>query len=306
MGIGGIVGIDICEMRELDRKVGILTVTCSLSKYIRAEPIETLSAAEVCHTLRVMFEKSLFPRVVITDGGSCFKARLFTEFCRQNSVRHLMSPHYASAYNGWHERSHKSLLEQLRLLQVEHPNLGWPDLLSTAQYLVNSRPYSSSDDTGLSPMHLVFGNSKTISRSIWDLEELDPEIESELKTMGLSHLLRDIPEKYAKVTEELRNQRLSAVTKYMAMFEENRDRIRESLKKNLRNRPELEFPVGSWVRVYRPPSSKVAAQFSEPRMVIERTSDATRLVEKIDGKKSLEYVANLAPCSEAPPGVSRK
>ena len=73
--------------------------------------------------------------------------------------------------------------------------------------------------------------------------------------------------------------------------------IRTRLKDKVGEKLSREFPVGAWVRVYRPPSSKVAVAFSEPRKIVEITSEATRLVEKADGKRNIEYIANLNPYS---------
>ncbi len=298
-GVGGIVGIDICEMDRVTMddsksKCGFMTTTCAVSKWIRASPVSDLTAAEACQVLKVQFEATLFPRVIISDGGSCFKARLFAEFCREHGILHLMSPHYSSPYNGWYERPHQSLLSQIRLLVVDHPNLAWPELLSTAVYLTNTRPYHLSDEAGLCPLHLVYGNSKVWS-DIWEVEGADDAVREEIKNLGLSHLLRDLPAKYEKVGEELRHKRSSHIQKYLAIFEQKREQIRKRLLENIETNEDRNFPIGSWVRVYRPPSSKVALAYSEPRKIIEMPSQATRIVQKIDGKTQLEYIANLHP-----------
>ena len=289
LGVAGIVGIDVCEMKETTNQIGFVTTTCAVSKWVRAQPVSNLSSAEICLVLRAQFEATIFPRVIVSDGGSCFKARMFSEFCREHGILHLMAPHYSSAYNGWFERSHESLLQQLRLLVVDHPELSWVELLSTAVYLVNTRPYDLSDESGLCPLHLVFGNSN------WKAERIDGEIIAEVKRLGIDHLIREVPEKYQRIGEEWRARRQSAIQKYLAIFEVKRDRIRTRLKDKVGEDLSREFPVGAWVRVYRPPSSKVTVAFSEPRKIVEITSEATRLVEKADGKRNIEYIANLNP-----------
>ena len=296
LGPAGIVGIDICELSTTQNKVGFLTITCAVTKWIRATAISNLSAAEVCGALRSVFEGTMFPRVIVSDGGSCFKARLFSEFCREHSILQLMSPHYASAYNGWYERPHQSILSQLRLLAVDHPDEAWPELLSTAVHLVNTRPYDLSDASGLTPLHLVYANSKFTS-NLLELDELDAETKATIKQLGIDHMLRVIPEKIEALGDQARNRRQSAIQKYMAIFERKRDNIRARLLETLGEDPEREFPVGSWVRVYRPPTSKIGVAYSEPRKIVEAPSQATRLVEKVDGKRVLEYVANLTPSS---------
>ena len=55
------------------------------------------------------------------------------------------------------------------------------------------------------------------------------------------------------------------------------------------------------VKVYRPPSSKVATRYSEPREIVDITSATTRTVRRSDGRESLEYVVNLLPWEDAEP-----
>ena len=53
------------------------------------------------------------------------------------------------------------------------------------------------------------------------------------------------------------------------------------------------LPVGSWVRVYRPATTKLGSYYTLPKEVIGVPSRATREVRSIDGKSSLEYIGNL-------------
>ena len=296
LGVGGICGIDICEMIQSgsDSYAGFLTVTCSVTKWVRCIPVRNLTALEVCDRLSLLFNMSIYPRAIVTDNGSCFKAKTFSEFCGEHRILHLLSPSYASAYNGWIERPHQAVLDQLRLLVIEHPSISWTQLLPTAQFLINTRPYDFDDETGLCPIHLVYANSK-VPTSVWEMEPIDQSVVDELKRIGLDHMMKDIPMRLQEVKEQMRLKRQSAIQKYLGIFEHKRDEIRARLKNMVKELPEGAFPVGSWVRVYRPPASKISPAYSEPRKIIGIPSQATRLVQKIDGKQTTEYIANLAP-----------
>lgn len=296
LGVGGICGIDICEMTQsgLDSYAGFLTVTCSVTKWVRCIPVRNLTAIEVCDRLSLLFNMSIYPRVIVTDNGSCFKAKTFSEFCGEHKILHLLSPSYASAYNGWIERPHQAILDQLRLLVIDHPSIPWTQLLPTAQFLINTRPYDFDDETGLCPIHLVYANSK-VPTSVWEMEPIDQSVVDELKRIGLDHMMKDIPMRVQEVKEQMRLKRQSAIQKYLGIFEHKRDEIRERLKNMVKELPEGAFPIGSWVRVYRPPASKISPAYSEPRKIMGIPSQATRLVQKIDGKQTTEYIANLAP-----------
>ena len=301
-GMAGIVGIDICQ--GLGDSRSLLSVTCAVSKWIRAATIEDFTASTVIDTLKEIFEQTLFPRVIITDNGSCFKARDFTVFCESYGITQLKSPAYASTYNGWFERSHKYLLDQLRLLRADHPAVAWWKLLPTALHLINSRPYQPTGEPTpfppLRPIDVIFGNSRIpdiIVRTSTDTDELQL-----LKECGLAHLLKEAPDWVHDIATELQTKRLAAIEEYQRIFENKRRNIRKQLESELP--PETlstdYLPVGSWARVYRPTASKISSNYSAPKQIIEAPSAATRLVKATNDTPTLEYIGNLIPVERQP------
>ena len=68
VGIAGVVGIDICQGLG---NFHLLTITCAISKWLRATHITVQTAIEVINALRTIFEVTLFPKIIVTDKGRC-------------------------------------------------------------------------------------------------------------------------------------------------------------------------------------------------------------------------------------------
>jgi hypothetical protein len=85
------------------------------------------------------------------------------------------------------------------------------------------------------------------------------------------------------------------MARYIDIFQAKRDQVKSKLKERLTKQPEYKFEIGTEVRVYRPKASKVAPSYSDPRTIVGIPSSATRMVQAPDGKKTLEYIANLIP-----------
>jgi len=292
-GIAGVVGVDICQ--GVDTGTHLLTVVCAVSKWIRAAPIAAQTATEVIDKLRTIFETTVFPRVIVSDGGPCFKSVEFGIFCKLHGISQLMGPSHASTYNGWFERSHQTILSQLRLLRADEPLVPWETLLPTSLHLINSRPYDLSDGRGLSPIKIVYSSSKIQSGILHDAG--DSEIIDELKESGLDHLLKTLPPNLQELVESMAEKRHAALEGYLEIFAKNRVRIQERLREEMDDQASAEdyIPVGSWVRVYKPASGKLTSNFSLPQEVVGKPSEATRHLKAIDGKVQLEYLGNLVP-----------
>ncbi len=289
LGIGSVLGVDVCVMSDLPEYTGFLTITCAVSKWIRVLPLPTQRADDICHPLEELLLSTLIPRVVISDGAASFKGKTFTMFCRKWAITHLVFPPHAPTYHGWVERPHKQILDQLRLLQVEFPSRSWVELLPLAQYLVNTRPYDPDDPVGLCPLHLVFNGSLN-----HDDREATLEV---LRFSGLDHMVYEPKDAYAKRGEKLRRKQEELTNRYLKIFRDRRTFTQEKLKKQLKRNSaqQPQFPVGSMVKVYRPKTSKIACTYTGPFEVIDVPSAATRRVKRADGRTTLEYVVNLIP-----------
>jgi hypothetical protein len=290
--VGSIVGIDVMTIEPVrdDRASCVITCTCLLSKWVRAKPMRTQTASEVVDALETMFRETIFPLVIVSDNAPVFHSKAVRRFAIRHGARLCYLPPYASPYAGWIERSHQTILTGLRVLNAARPTTPWEDNLPEACHLGNSRPYETG--SRLCPLSLVYGNSQA------------PDAEDPADVTGLLEAARMLHLAPSEERSELLNdyrkraeaRRVRQLKSYEYLFNKRRREIHERLRDRERDRTG-DFPPGSYVRVFRPVTSKVKLRWSEPRMVLGAPSAATRTVERPDGSESLEWVANLMACS---------
>jgi hypothetical protein len=271
-----------------------LTATCAASKWIRTAAVPNATSSATIAAIQHLFDSTIYPRAIITDGGSTFTSKEFKQFCHNSSIIHCVSPHYASQYNGWLERPHETILSQLRLLLADHPDTSWTTLIHTATHLANSRPYDLDDPTGICPLHIVYGNSKYHTQLQLAMQSTEPEVEEAIKAT-IGHMIHPGPRMAQHLYELHKEARHAALERYLDIFRAKRLQAKERTIKHLGHTINDYCPIGSWARVYRPTPSKLTSDYTIPRLIVEKPSQSTRLVEGPDGKRSLEYLANLRP-----------
>ena len=285
-----IVGIDIAviDSIEIGQPSCILTATCLLSKWIRAEALETQCADDVVSALEKMFFRSVFPKVLVTDNAPSFKGKKLRRFSIKHGIHLCHLPPYASAYGGWIERSHQVVLAGLRTLVNTDASRSWGEHLQEACHLGNMRDYDPESGDGLSPMTVVF----------YGCEPADPELPDEeqeklLEKAKLLHLSSTNGSPLTEYRERMRKKRSRQLKQFEYLFNKRRSDAHQRMQGIAKDRSD-DFPVGSTVRVYRPTLSKVRNRWSEPRRVTQKPTDATRIVTRADGTTTLEWVANLS------------
>jgi transposase InsO family protein len=292
IGPATILGIDITtiEAKRQTNYACCLVVTCIVTKWIRAVPLRTELADEVTDSIERLFQTTQYPRVVISDNGPCFKSKKFQLLAARRGFETCLLPPYASTYAGWIERSNLSIQEALKALIAQTPYKKWDELLPAATHIVNSRPYDLNDETGLCPLDLVYSGHAERNIQGYDDEEL-------LKQANIAHLTRPSTSRTNELKTKLKEQNSKWLRKYEEIWRKKRSDCRAKILKYGRSKPLQELEPGSYARVFRPSTNKVGICWSEPRKITGKPSEATRHVERPDGTTSLEYIANLQPCS---------
>ena len=168
-------------------------------------------------------------------------------------------------------------------------------LIPDACYMTNARPYS--DESRLCPLDLIYSGSQ-----LPDPEDLQHDTTGLLGKVEMSHLLPGTPAATELPAYHGRQmaKRRRCLQKYEYYYNKRRRQIRTRLLKGYRDLSSL-FPVDSWVHVHREhPRSKIGRKWSEQRKIVSIPSASTRLVERSDGMRSLEWIANLQAASGAP------
>ena len=145
--------------------VGILPTTTSGNKYIltfqddfsKFMTCAAIPDAEASTVAKVFFNDIItrfnIPKVLITDNGTNFTSKLFSEVCKMLGVKKVhISPYHPQA-NGSLERSHRPLGEYLRSFAKEDGS-NWDQWLSTAMHVHNNSVHTSTKQT---PFKTLYG-----------------------------------------------------------------------------------------------------------------------------------------------------
>ena len=132
----------------------ILTFQDDFSKFMTCAAIPDAEASTVA---KVFFEDIItrfnIPKVLVTDNGTNFTSKLFSEVCKMLGVKKVhISPYHPQA-NGSLERSHRPLAEYLRSFAKEDGS-NWDQWLGTAMHVHNNSVHTSTKQT---PFRTLYG-----------------------------------------------------------------------------------------------------------------------------------------------------
>ena len=134
------------------RKGGFKTVGLYINTYssfVWGTKFKTMgSGKSTIASLKCIFHEYAVPKSFMSDGGSHFKNNEVDEFCKEERVKHIVTPAYAPWVNGLIENANRLLLGRLkRLCAPNHDNSdnvtansvpgNWPDHLDEALHQLN-------------------------------------------------------------------------------------------------------------------------------------------------------------------------
>lgn len=149
--------------RTFDGNAYILTMQCDLTKFSIATPM----ANKESNTVAYHFVTSFIcihgmPQRLVSDQGTEFLSRVFTETCKLIGIKHSTTSPYHPQANGALERSHRTLGEYLRhYVDVNQQN--WDSYVPYAMFVYNSSVHSS---TGKQPYELLYGKTLLVPNSL--------------------------------------------------------------------------------------------------------------------------------------------
>ena len=132
----------------------ILTMMDDLSKYSLAVPLPNHTANTVAKAFVTNFVcVHGIPDTILTDQGTDFLSKIFTEVCRLLKINKINTSPYHPQTNGSLERSHRTLAEYLRHYVDKDLN-NWDQLLPYALFVYNSTEHTA---TNYQPYALLYG-----------------------------------------------------------------------------------------------------------------------------------------------------
>ena len=91
-----------------------LIVSDAYSKWLDVYVTKSSTTAETVEKLRHSFAIHGIPSVIVSDNGTCFTSKEFSNFCQKNDIRHVTSAPYHPSTNGLAERSVRTFKEALK------------------------------------------------------------------------------------------------------------------------------------------------------------------------------------------------
>lgn len=132
----------------------ILTMQDDLTKYSIAVALpnskaETIAEAFVNHFVCIYGT----PYAILTDQGSDFLSHFFKKCCKLLKIEKINTTAYHPQSNGALERSHKPLVEYLKIF-AQTDTLNWDSWLNYCMFAYNTTPHTT---TTYMPYELIFG-----------------------------------------------------------------------------------------------------------------------------------------------------
>lgn len=124
----------------------------------------TATSDEIARNLVHFMSLFGFPKMILTDLGTCFTSDLFKQLTEILKVKALFTTPYHPQTNGALERSHATLKEYLKSFVNENQD-DWHCYLFTAILAYNTTPHCTTEFT---PYELLYGYKPSIPNSLYE------------------------------------------------------------------------------------------------------------------------------------------
>lgn len=140
------------------------------TKWIEAIASPVSTTQKITEWLDEIWGRFGKPKVLITDCGSQFESKEFTDYCKTINIEHHRSTPYHHQSNGMVERTHRTIWNLLRVVVAEG-HQDWDSHLTSVLGVYRNTIHSA---LGLSPYEAVFGRAPEL--------EADREYPTRVKT----------------------------------------------------------------------------------------------------------------------------
>uniref|UniRef100_A0A8C5LXT9 Integrase catalytic domain-containing protein n=1 Tax=Leptobrachium leishanense TaxID=445787 RepID=A0A8C5LXT9_9ANUR len=130
--------------------------------------------------IREIFRLHGIPHSIVSDRGSQFTSRFWSQMCRSLKISRYLSSAFHPQSNGQTERTNQTLEQYLRCYTT-HLQDDWLDILPLAEFAYNNQVHSS---TRLSPFYANYGYHPDILPDI-PLNTPVPEVANRLRPLRL-------------------------------------------------------------------------------------------------------------------------
>ena len=132
----------------------ILVVVDGFTKFCTIEPVRDTKAKWVLKTLDQMFAVFGVPTRIISDRGTAFTSHMFSAFCQEHGIKHILNAVATPRANGQCERMNRTILGSLAATSAGCPEDEWDKHLKKVQSGLN---VTTNRTTQKSPAELLYG-----------------------------------------------------------------------------------------------------------------------------------------------------
>jgi transposase InsO family protein len=278
--------MDVLRLERTDS--GDHFLLCAVDVFSRYAVVEKMSAATSELTLRAFSDRILTickPELIITDGGSEFKALFKTALDQLQIGRHTSTAHHSESH-GLVERFNRTFTRTLSHMLRDEPKSSWPDFLGAALIAYNCTPHTSHQ---LPPMQVFFD---TVDKSLLTTGDFHPQLQGQGSALEVV--------KARQAMKKLVHERLA---KYQGKMRTSSQELRRTTR---------TLKVGEVVLVFRETGSRLKDKWNDrfdgPFVVTEICGPTVYMVQRLgsDDAPQQEHVDNLIAAPVLPDSVPVK
>ena len=132
----------------------IFLVVDAFTKYVKLYSTKTTASKEAIACLSDYFACYSRPMVIVSDRGTCFTSHEFSEYLKEEDIKHILIATGSPQANGQVERVNRVLGPMLGKITDHREGKKWYKFLREIEYALNN---TTNKSTGETPSRLLFG-----------------------------------------------------------------------------------------------------------------------------------------------------
>lgn len=136
----------------------ILAIIDSFTKFIYIKAVKNCKSKTTVNIFEEYFSLFGVPRRLITDRGTSFTSREFSDFIKAKGMSHVLNAVATPRANGQIERYNRSIVDALTAINNDKPDSEWDTMIPRVQWGLNN---TINKATGKTPSEILFGVAPT-------------------------------------------------------------------------------------------------------------------------------------------------
>lgn len=148
--------VTISDVRVPSKKY-ILVIVDGFSKFVKMYATKTTTSKEAIEKLKIYFCYYSKPKIVVSDRGTCFTSKEFTDFLTEIDIQHVKVATGSPQANGQVERFNRTIALMLGKLSEMDIGKNWTKTITEIEFALNNSVHKTTKEI---PSVLLFGISQ--------------------------------------------------------------------------------------------------------------------------------------------------